>query len=100
MDLNSFLIENWIWLVTAVFGAGGFYSLTRQVSKRLDKYEEAMQNHLTNGQERALGHDREISEMKSRLTAVEVTITAISRIENQVSDIWKHMMRGTRDDKE
>lgn len=93
--MQEFINENLIWALTVVFAAGGFFWMVRALAVRLDRHERRLDSHFDSLRDRDLEHDREISELKSRVAALEVTAQSLNRIEAQIADIWKHMMRSS-----
>lgn len=91
--IDTFISENLVWIITAVFGAGGFFWMVRSLTTRLDRHEARLDQHFDALRSRDLEHDKEISDLKSRVSALEVTAQALTRIEGQIADIWKQIMR-------
>lgn len=93
MTFQEFVIDNLLWVITAVFGFGGFYYLVRNLLKRFDKHEERIEIKFNEFDQRSLDHSREISDLKVQLAALRMVSEHLQRMEARIDDVWKHIMR-------
>jgi hypothetical protein len=96
--IDELIAKNWPWFVALIFAAGGFVAMVKSLIAKLDRHEAKLDRHFSSLQDRDLEHDREISDLKARMSALEVMAQGMSRIEGQIADIWKHIVRSQTKD--
>lgn len=93
MDLQTFLLDNLIWLLTIAFAFGGMYYFIRSLDARLQNFMQRHEAAASESKDALEKHSGEISELKVRVAELSIMASSLQRMETRIDDVWKHVMR-------
>ena len=87
--LAQFVLDNFVWIGTLAFASGGVFWSVKNLGGRIDK----INGKFTTLDERDRQHERELSDLLTRVAVSEERLQVLDHMTTRIDDIWKHVMR-------